>query len=94
MRAEILNALYKGERSHPAKDAEPESLVLNEMIREYLRFQGYDAAASVFIKEAQLDEQARSRRAMESHVEAPCDSRVPLLCSLVRRSLVQKSGIQ
>ena len=95
VRAEILNAVYSGEARQRSKQAEPESTLLNELIREYLGFQGYDAAASVFAKEAQLDDKALPRASLELNFAASCDgheSRLPLLYALLHRSRTQGAG--
>lgn len=93
VRAEILKAICSGEAPRLSRDGEPETVLINELIREYLGFQGYDAAASVFIKEARLNDQGLPRACMEVNV-ASCteqESRLPLLYVLLRRTQISRA---
>ncbi|KAI8903115.1 hypothetical protein EDD86DRAFT_243395, partial [Gorgonomyces haynaldii] len=79
LRSEIFNAL-------DTNDTKPnpnlETLLLNEIVREYLKFNGYKHALSVFEKEADLD-QVFDRQDLQEQLNLKMyPSNVPLLYGL------------
>ncbi|XP_070616354.1 LOW QUALITY PROTEIN: centrosomal protein 20 [Erythrolamprus reginae] len=88
VRAEVLAALDDPGQPRPA--APRETLLLNELIREYLRFHRYSASASVFRAESGQPEAPLDRDflARELRVVEDASSRsVPLLYGILARLL-------
>jgi FOP N terminal dimerisation domain len=88
VRAEIVKALEEPEEAVHDEDSAPETYLINELIREYLCFQGYTSSASVFLKETNLPETSFPRSFLESRVGANADeneTKLPILYALLRR---------
>jgi hypothetical protein len=88
VRAHILQLLEGSEPIHDTARPAPDTYLLNELIREYLDFQGYDATKSVFCKESQLSHETFPRSFLEARVglnSGAQASRLPVLFSLLRR---------
>ncbi|XP_039223844.1 centrosomal protein 20 isoform X2 [Crotalus tigris] len=88
VRAEVFAALDDPGEPRPA--APRETLLLNELIREYLQFHRHNASASVFLAESGQPEIPLDREflAKELHVvEDPSSRSVPLLYGILTQLL-------
>ncbi|XP_034297344.1 centrosomal protein 20 [Pantherophis guttatus] len=88
VRAEVFAALDDPGEPRPA--APRETLLLNELIREYLQFQRFHSSASVFLAESGQPEIPLDRDflAKELHVvEDPSSRSVPLLYGILTQLL-------
>jgi lisH domain-containing protein FOPNL len=89
VRAQIVNALDDSSSNRPPVQPSSETYLINELIREYLEFQGYRAAASVFVPECGLSQTSRLGRdclAERLRVrEGPNTKALPLLYALAAR---------
>lgn len=91
IRAQIVNALDEGAANgKPPVPPTSETYLLNELVREYLEFQGYRAAASVFAPEAGLPVHERLPREclcdrLRMH-DGPHTQELPLLYALTAQA--------
>ena len=95
IRAQIVNALEEGTADcKPKVPQTSDAYLLNELIREYLEFQGYRAAASVFVPEAGLSAPHRlSRQCLCDRLrvhDGPNTQQLPLLFSLLAQARSRK----
>ncbi|CCI46870.1 hypothetical protein ABG067_000165 [Albugo candida] len=85
IRAEIFSAL--DDQSIPKPELSNENLILNELIREYLEYNGYRHALSVFLPESgQPTEKAFPRSFLSSELGVREDARftqIPLLYNIL-----------
>ncbi|XP_076310734.1 centrosomal protein 20-like isoform X2 [Tachypleus tridentatus] len=84
IRAELFNALENPEVSPPALSSE--NLLINELIIEYLEFNGYKHASSVLIAESGHPKVSLGREFLENQLDVQMDrstAAVPLLYSLI-----------
>jgi FOP N terminal dimerisation domain len=97
VRSHIVQVLEGSEHTHSSPNPAPDTYLLNELIREYLDFHGYDATKSVFCKESQLAHEAFPRSFLEARVGLSSGlqaSRLPALYSLLRRQDRDSNGAQ
>ena len=96
LRSRILNALDGSSARSQGVKQPPETYLINELVREYLDFQGYRAAASVFEPEAGLQpEQRLSRECLCSRLgvtDGPATQQLPLLYALTARAQGLQQG--
>mmetsp|Transcript_22822 Transcript_22822/g.63097 ORF Transcript_22822/g.63097 Transcript_22822/m.63097 type:complete len:124 (-) Transcript_22822:535-906(-) len=87
LRADIFNTLAESE-VHPKPPLSNENLLINELIREYMIYNGYRESLSVFLPETgqpQLRPFDRSMMAESLQInEGPNSRQLPLLYSLVK----------
>ncbi|GBP75083.1 LisH domain-containing protein FOPNL [Eumeta japonica] len=94
IRAKITEALKAREEyngggigaAQVAPGAPPDALLVNELVREYLEWNGYLYTASVFASEASLPNERRSRETLCTDVGVRDDHRssgLPLLANMV-----------
>ncbi|DAZ93484.1 TPA: hypothetical protein N0F65_007852 [Lagenidium giganteum] len=85
IRAEVFSAL--DDHVTPKPKLSNENLVINELIREYLEYNGYRHALSVFLPESgQPSERAFNRSFLQQELRVEDDPRfnhVPLLYSII-----------
>lgn len=89
VRAQIINSLAdpKEQDAHANKPTSSQTGVINELIREYLEFQGYRSTLSVFTPEAGLAAHVE-RETLERTLDVavgPQGQQVPLLYTLAQR---------
>lgn len=88
VRSHIVQALEGSEQKENNAKPAPDTYLLNELIREYLDFQGYAATKSVFCKEGELAQETFPRGFLEARVGLNSGgqaARLPVLYSLLRR---------
>jgi lisH domain-containing protein FOPNL len=94
VRAQIVTALDDTNVQPPVRQSS-ETYLVNELVREYLEFQGYRAAASVFGPEAGLAEQQLGREVLADRLkmrEGPNSRQLPLLYALTARARANAQG--
>lgn len=97
VRAEIFSLLddTAAAEKRPVPEMPIENLIINELVREYLQFNHYDAALSVFLAEAHQPRTPATREALETHVGCKTSGearRLPLLYGLVAHTKQQAEG--
>ncbi|KNC95945.1 hypothetical protein, variant [Spizellomyces punctatus DAOM BR117] len=91
VRAEVYRALEDESEIKPQVSKESE--LLNELIREYLRYSGYNHTISVFSAEADLPAKPADRQTIATDLDLDIDGyppSVPLLYGLALRNVLTK----
>ena len=84
LRAAVFHSLDGSSPETTKIRATPENTLINEMIREYLQFSGYEHTLSVFTSEAQLPRTTLPRPVVASEMGVPgAPSEIPVLYALV-----------
>ena len=87
VRAQIVASLDESSSGRPPVQPWSETYLLNELIRQYLDFQGYRAASSVFTPESGLSTERLDAKCMAEraglHV-GPHGSELPVLYTLLQ----------
>lgn len=77
------------EGAHPAPP--PENLVINELIKEYLTFNGLEHSLAVFQIEARVPDGQVPRRALTTELNLGCaPTSIPLLYSMLHEARLSK----
>lgn len=84
LRAAVFHSLDGSSPETLKIRASPENTLINEMIREYLAFNGLEHTLAVFSSEAQLSKSSLPRPVMASEMGVPgAPTDVPVLYALV-----------
>lgn len=92
VRSHIFQVLDGSEQTANRAKTSSDTYLLNELVCEYLDFQGYTATKSVFCKEGQIGQQTLPRGFVEDRVGLSPGggaSQLPILYSLLRRQQLQ-----
>ena len=95
VRSHIFQVLEGSEQKENGVKLSPDTCLLNELIREYLNFQGYTATNSVFGKEGSLAQDPLPRSFVEERFGLSSGegaSQLPILYSLLRRQQLHTKG--
>ena len=85
IRAEIFHMLLKDQTQSESTPRCRENYIINELIREYLQFNGYSNSLSVFLRETGQPEDPMNRQFLAQSLNVVPHSQVPLLYSLTSR---------
>lgn len=92
----IVQVLEGSEQKENSVKPAPDTYLINELIREYLNWQGYAASSSMLCKEGSLGKDTLPRSFLEARVglnSGTQSSRLPVLYSLIRRQQRDTDGV-
>lgn len=95
VRAQIVSSLEESSSGRPPVQPSSETYLLNSLIREYLDFQGYRAASSVFTPESGLSTERLDVRCMAERAGVPVGpngGELPVLYSLLQSARDRRSS--
>ncbi|EGD78193.1 LisH domain-containing protein C16orf63 [Salpingoeca rosetta] len=96
-RAEVYNTLTRDHLEAVAPNLPPENYLINELIREYLEFNGYNNTHAVLVAESRQPTERLTRQHMADQVgvsETAQTQQLPLLYSMARTSTASKDSEQ
>lgn len=82
IRAEIYRILSEDQKNHDQIPLCKENFIINELIREYMQFNGYSNSLSVFLHETGQPKDPMNREFLAHSLEIIPNKSVPLLYSL------------
>lgn len=82
IRKELYGLLTGEDKSKPTSEQDRENFLINELIREYLQFNGYTSSLSVFMRETGQPEEPMNREFLSQSLNVIPHRLIPILYSL------------
>lgn len=82
IRQEIFSLITQDCEKPPQNEITQENFVINELIREYLQFNGYSNSLSIFLRETNQPDEPMDRNFLSQAVNVDPHSQIPILYTM------------
>jgi lisH domain-containing protein FOPNL len=86
IRAEVFHLLTRDAEHDQSVPVCRENFIINELIREYLQFNGFEQTLSVFVPETGQPREPLNRDFLAHSLKVSMQQRTPLINSLIRKN--------
>jgi lisH domain-containing protein FOPNL len=85
MKGDIRSELFRlvtGDSRVPASESTRDKFIINELIREYMQFNGYTNSLSVFLRETGQPEEPMNHEFLAQSIDVAAHKMIPILYTL------------